>query len=295
MPVVDFHVHTAAIEGGRPGYVAHVAESQGSDFVRFVQEYADPGRFLAYLDACGVDYAVVLAALTPVAAGVSRNEYVAEFCAASPRLLPFASVNPYLTPEPARELRRLVQDLGFRGLKLYPTYSYYYPNDRMLYPVYAEAQALGIPVMCHTGSSVFPGARLKYGDPLYLDDVAVDFPDLVLFITHSGRPFWYDRSYALTRLHPNVYIDIAGLPPRKLLEYFPELPRIADKIVFGSDWPGIPGTIGDNVAAIRALPLAEPAKEAILGGTAARLLRLAERPTEPASGPPPADRASPSV
>lgn len=278
MPVVDFHVHTALIEEGRPGYLAHVADNQGVDFDSFVAQYGDPGRFLGYLDANGVDYAVILAALTPVTAGVARNEYVAEFCAGSPRLLPFASLNPYITPEPARELERLVRDQGFRGLKLYPTYSYYYPNDRMLYPLYAKAETLGIPVMCHTGSSVFPGSRLKYGDPLYLDDVAVDFPDLVLFITHGGRPFWYDRSYALARLHANVYIDIAGLPPRKLLDYFPELPRVADKIVFGSDWPGIPGTVGENLAAMRALPLSDAAKDAILGGTAARLLRLGSAP-----------------
>jgi uncharacterized protein len=244
-----------------------------------VAQYGDSGRFLGYLDANGVDYAVILAALTPVTAGTTRNEYVADFCEASPRLLPFASINPYITPEPARELERLVREGGFRGLKLYPTYSYYYPNDRMLYPLYAKAEMLGIPVMCHTGSSVFPGSRLKYGDPLYLDDVAVDFPDLVVFITHGGRPFWYDRAYALARLHPNVYIDVAGLPPRKLLDYFPELPRVAEKVVFGSDWPGIPGTIGENVAALRALPLTDAAKDAILGGTAARLLGLGSAPT----------------
>ena len=74
-----------------------------------------------------------------------------------------------------------------------------------------------------------------------------------------------------------MYIDIAGLPPHKLLDYFPELPRIANKVVFGTDWPGIPGTIADNIAAIRRLPLDDAAKEAILGGTAARLLGLPER------------------
>ena len=69
---------------------------------------------------------------------------------------------------------------------------------------------------------MFPGARLKYGDPLYLDDVAVDFPELAICLSHGGRPFWYDRAFALARLHRNVYIDAAGLPPRKLLDYFPD-------------------------------------------------------------------------
>jgi predicted TIM-barrel fold metal-dependent hydrolase len=97
-----------------------------------------------------------------------------------------------------------------------------------LYPLYAKAQELGIPVMWHTGSSVFKGSRLKYGDPLYIDDVAVDFP---------------------------------------------ELERVADKTLFGSDWPSVP-TIRKNIETIRSLPLSEKAKAQILGGNAARLLKL---------------------
>lgn len=274
MPVVDCHVHTAMMEVVSPGYAAHVEAHRQQSFAAFVAEWADPQRFLAYLDEQGVDYALVLASNTPASPGVISNDYVARFCAASPRLLPCASLNPFVDREPARQLDRLVREHGFRALKLYPTYSYYYPNDPLLYPLYARAQELGIPVLCHTGSSVFPGARLKYGDPLYLDDVAVDFPDLSLLLCHGGRPFWYDRAAALARLHANVYIDLAGLPPHKLLDYFPDLPRIAHKCVFGSDWPGIPTEIGDNIAAVRRLPLDEAAQRAILGDTAAQLLRL---------------------
>lgn len=281
MPVVDCHVHTAMMEVVSPGYAAHVEANRRQPYAAFVAEWADPQRFLAYLDEQGVDYALVLASNTPASPGVISNEYVAQFCAASPRLLPCASLNPFVDREPARQLDRLVREQGFRALKLYPTYSYYYPNDPLLYPLYARAEELGIPVLCHTGSSIFPGARLKYGDPLYLDDVAVDFPGLNILLCHGGRPFWYDRAAALARLHANVYIDLAGLPPHKLLDYFPDLPRIAHKCVFGSDWPGIPVEIGDNLAAVRRLPLDEAAQHAILGGTAARLLKLPPRPPAP--------------
>ncbi|RMG93858.1 MAG: amidohydrolase, partial [Candidatus Dadabacteria bacterium] len=138
-------------------------------------------------------------------------------------------------------------------------------------------QELGWPVMVHTGSSVFRGAKLKYGDPLHLDEVAVDFPELTLLMVHGGRGFWYDRAEFLAGLHPNLYLEISGLPPRKLLSYFPGLERIHRKVVFGSDWPGNPG-IRANVEAIRQLPLSEAAKEAILGGNAARILGLEETP-----------------
>jgi predicted TIM-barrel fold metal-dependent hydrolase len=198
---------------------------------------------------------------------------VARLCQGSPRLIPFASVNPYLTANPARELERLVAEHGFRGLKLYPTYQYFYPNDPLLYPLYAKAQELHIPIMWHTGSSVFPASRLKYGDPLFLDDVAVDFPELTAIITHSGRPFWYDRAYALARFHEHVYMEVAGLPPHRLLTYFPELERVADKVLFGSDWPSVP-TIKKNIDVLRALPLPDKTKAQILGDNAARLLKL---------------------
>jgi hypothetical protein len=167
----------------------------------------------------------------------------------------------------------LVADKGFRGLKLYPTYQHYYPNEARIYPIYAKAQELKIPVLLHVGSSVFTGARLKYGDPLYLDDVAVDFPGLVLAQSHSGRPFWYDRAFALARLHENVYMEVAGLPPQRLLSYFPELEKISHKVIYGSDWPGVPA-IEENIQAIRELPIGEKAKQLILGGNAARILGI---------------------
>ena len=127
--------------------------------------------------------------------------------------------------------------------------------------------------MLHVGSSVFTGSRLKYGDPIYLDDVAVDFPGLRLVQSHSGRPFWYEKAFALARLHQNLYLEVAGIPPQKLLTYFPDLERLADKVIFGSDWPGVP-TLKENIQAIQRLPLGEEVKNKILGGNAARLLGL---------------------
>jgi uncharacterized protein len=277
-PVVDFHLHCYDRPLRAPdSFVAfmdrELARTHGS-FAQFLERYGSAESYLSVLDDAGADYGVVLAELAPITSAIASNETVEALCKGQPRLIPFASINPYLVENPARELERLVREHGFRGLKLYPTYSYFYPNDAALYPVYAKAQKLGIPVKWHTGTSVFPASRLKYGDPIHIDDVAVDFPDLTAIITHSGRPIWYETAYTLARQRPNVYMEIAGLPPKRLLTYFPDLERVSHKVLFGSDWPSVP-TLKGNIDAIRALPLSEGARERILGGNAARILGLA--------------------
>ena len=278
MPVVDFHIHAYDFPvNAPPSFVEfmdrEMAKAYGS-YAKFVERYTTGESYLRVLDEAGVDYGVILAELAPITSAIASNETVERLCQGQPRLIPFASLNPYLVENPARELERLVRDHGFRGLKLYPTYSYFYPNDPKLYPVYAKAQELGIPVKWHTGTSAFPASRLKYGDPVHIDDVAVDFPELVAIITHSGRPIWYETAYTLARMRKNVYMEIAGLPPKKLLEYFPDLERVSDKVLFGSDWPSVP-TMKGNVEGLRALAISTEAKARILGGNAARLLRLA--------------------
>jgi len=276
MPIIDFHLHAAQPEHYHPWVVEWMQTFVDEDFLKHIRDLLTPEGVQQVLRESGVDYAVVLAEISPITTGVTTNEYVAEFCQGVDCLIPFANINPFMVARPAQELERCVHELGFRGLKLLPTYQLFYPNDNNLYPVYAKAEELGIPVMFHTGSSLFRGSRLKYGDPLYLDDVAVDFPNLVIVQAHSGRGFWYDRAAFLARLHSNVYMEVAGLPPHKLLDYFPELERLADKVIFGSDWPGVP-SIGANIEAIRALPLSEETKVKILGENAARILGIDKR------------------
>jgi hypothetical protein len=275
MTIVDFHLHVTRGEE----YLRSVKEG-----VKSLLEWQDPGSsvrqvlsregIIQFLDENGLDYAVALAELGYASTVLSSNEEVAEFCRGLDRLIPFANLNPFLVSRPAEHLERYVKEMGFRGLKLHPSFHLYYPNDPMMYPVYAKAEALGIPVLIHTGSSTLAGSRLKYGDPLYLDDVAVDFPHLKIIQAHGGRGFWYDRALFLTRLHQNLYLEISGLPPHKLLTYFPDLEKSADKVLFGSDWPGPP--IKANIEAIRTLPLTEDTKEKILGGNARSILGLRE-------------------
>ena len=273
--IIDFHVHTAYYETTTQDYDDLLRRGWGDRMEWMIQTYSSPEGFLELMDEAGIDYAVILAELAPITTGIADNAYVAEFCSHSPRLIPFASINPYTCTHPAKELERLVRDQGFRGLKLYPTYQHYYPNDAHIYPLYAKAQELGIPVSLHIGSSIFAGARIKYGDPITMDDVAVDFPELVLLMCHSGRPFWYDKAFALARLHENLYMEVSGLPPHRLLDYFPELERLAHKVIYGSDWPGVP-TIKENIQYVNDLPISEDSKRKILGENAAKLLNITD-------------------
>ena len=272
-PVIDFHIHTIYYEQYNDSFLGWIKNMHGEDkWNKLISLYKDPGLFSEYLQQCGIDYGVVMAELTPAVTGSCSNEYVLEFCRGRDSLIPFASINPSLTVNLGSELTRLVE-MGFCGLKMYPTYQHFYPNDSSLYPLYARAEELQIPVMFHTGSSVFKGSRIKYGDPICYDDVAIDFPDLTIVLVHGGRGFWYDHAFLMSSLHENVYLEVAGLPAQKLMQYFPELESIADKVIFGSDWPGVPD-LGKNVEAIKHLPLSKEGKEKILGGNAAKLLKI---------------------
>lgn len=227
---------------------------------------------ISFLDEEEVDYAVLLAENIPNVTGLIAHEYVASLCKGEPRLIPFCSINPCLDSNLAAMLEKLAAE-GFKGLKLWPSYQHFYPNERRLYPLYEAAQHLEIPILFHVGTSVFKGTKLKYCDPIYLDDVAVDFPHLNLIMAHAGRGFWYEQAFTLAMLHKNVFLEISGLPPARLMDYFPRLAKVGAKVIFGSDYPDIP-SIKKNVEQIKNLPLEASVIEGIMGLNANRLLKL---------------------
>lgn len=269
--VFDFHVHYVRKEFLNPTWLNYLKDINPSFYAQIEEFGRDPEKYILYLRSQGVKYAVILPECAPATSGNVPTEEVIEFCREKEMLIPFASINPNLDSSMVSHLEEYVR-MGVKGLKLHPSYQFFYPNEPRLYPLYQKAQELGIPVVFHIGSSIFEGTRLKYCDPIYLDDVAVDFPNLKIVMAHSGRGFWYEKCFFLSRLHRNVYMDITGLPPKNLLKYFPEIERNAHKVIFGSDWPTIPRDIGENVKDILALPLSREAKELILFGNAYRIL-----------------------
>ena len=105
-----------------------------------------------------------------------------------------------------------------------------------------------------------------------VDDVAVDFPDLVIVIAHGGRPLWMEQAFFLVRRFPNVFMDVSSIPPKAVPRYFPRLAEIADKVLYGSDWPA-PGvrSMADNLRDFRALGYAADVLSRVLEGNARRV------------------------
>lgn len=176
------------------------------------------------------------------------NEEVAEIAAKNADIMiPFASIDPAKGRLGAREARRLVREFGIKGFKFHPTMQAFYPNDRNAFPLYEAIQDEGAVALFHTGQtgvgSGMKGGmnmRLKYSNPLYLDDVAAEFPDMRIVAAHPSFP-WQEEALSVATHKPNVWIDLSGWSPK----YFPEiLIRYAGSILkhrmlFGSDWPAI--------------------------------------------------------
>ena len=272
MEIIDFHTHVFKREMLNPTLIEFLKTTNPDFYVNMDELSEKPLLTVNYLKSQGVKYAVVLPEYAPATSAFVPTEAVIEYCHDQDMLIPFASLNPNTHPDPAAKLEYYVRDHGVKGLKLLPSYQLFYPNEARVYPIYAKAQELDIPIIFHVGSSRLKGTRMKYCDPIYLDDVAVDFPNLKIVMAHSGRGFWYEQCFFLSRLHKNVYMDITGLPPQNLLSYFPELDKNGDKVVFGSDWPAMPTGIKENVEAIQSLPLSSSTIEGILYYNAARLL-----------------------
>ena len=235
-----------------------------------------PKAFLKYLDSSGVERAVLINYVAPEVIGLTSevNQWVAGYTSTDPRrLLSCGGLHPRHSPNIMADVEQILR-LKIRMIKIHPPHQLLFPNDYLhgvkeLEIIYRAAEANGVPIMFHTGTSVFHGARNKYGDPIHLDDVAVDFPKLKILLAHGGRPLWMETAFFLLRRHPNVFLDISGIPPKTLLKYFPRLEEIAAKTLFGTDWPS-PGVreIKNNLDDFRALPLSEETKQQILSRTA---------------------------
>jgi len=254
-------------------------QKKRGNFERVVEFCHSPKAFLGYLDACGVDRAVLINYVAPEVIGFTSavNKFSADYAKAAPlRLIPCGSLHPRHTTNVLADVEQILR-LGIRMIKIHPPHQLLYPNDYLhgvkeLEIIYRAAEANGIPVMFHTGTSVFPGARNKFGDPIHVDDVAVDFPKLNILLAHGGRPLWMETAFFLVRRHAHVYLDISGIPPKSLLKYFPRLEEIASRTLFGTDWPG-PGVpdIRDNLEEFRSLQLSETVQHQILSKTALEL------------------------
>ncbi|WP_299199064.1 amidohydrolase family protein [uncultured Amphritea sp.] len=210
-----------------------------------------------------------------------ENEEVAQLAADnSDIIIPFASIDPAKGRMGAREARRLVRNFGVRGFKFHPTMQGFYPNDRSAYVLYEAIAEEGAIALFHTGQTgVGAGSRggmnmrLKYSNPMYIDDVAADFPDMPIVMAHPSFP-WQEEALSVATHKPNVYIDMSGWSPK----YFPQIliqyanSILKDKMLFGSDWPVI--TPDRWMKDFEAIGIKDEVRPKILKENAVKLLGL---------------------
>ncbi|WP_185734862.1 amidohydrolase family protein [Micromonospora globispora] len=212
---------------------------------------------------------------------LSSEEIAEQAASHADVLIPFGSVDPWRGGDAVTQARRLVSEYGVRGFKFHPSLQAFEPNDRQFYPLYAALEELGVIALFHTGQtgigSGLPGGRgikLRYSDPMLLDDVAADFPQLNMIMAHPSVP-WVDSAISIATHKANMYIDLSGWSPK----YFPpQLVRQAGsllkhKVLFGSDYPVL--SPDRWLAAFADLEIKDDVRQLILKDNAARLLRLA--------------------
>jgi predicted TIM-barrel fold metal-dependent hydrolase len=212
----------------------------------------------------------------------SCNDWVAAYRDRRPDVFfAWGGVHPAFCRDVRAEMRRLLDGLRVDGIKIHPPHQEFAANAYAtgelpeLRHVYEACEERDVPVMIHTGTSVFPGARSRLGDPMACDDVAVDFPRLRLVLAHAGRPLWYEHAWFLCRRHQQVLLDLSGIPPRRLPAALPRLPELRGRVLWGTDWPS-PGVrvLRANVADFWALQeWDEDFKRNVLVEAPAQLLR----------------------
>lgn len=276
-PLVDVHLHAARLPTLKPAWRTWAQDfGDGGllDAVYAADGTVDPARFDAYLAGEGVDIALLFAEYSPKVTGIQPVEDLLPLTAHSDRMRLVANVNPHLHYPVEEELARQL-DLGAVACKVHPVHAGFPANDRSMYPAYALCQEAGIPLVVHCGTSTFPGSANAYADPIVLDDVLRDFRSLQVVLAHGGRGWWYDAAAFLALSHERVWIELSGLPPSRLRDYYARQSwsRLTRKMIFGTDWPGVPG-IARNARAVAALCPSDEVAALVLAGNAARVYNL---------------------
>jgi predicted TIM-barrel fold metal-dependent hydrolase len=273
--LVDAHVHVPVLGTLKPSWIQWARDFGPPGILEDVWD-ADgrprPDRLDALFAEQGVDVAVLFCEYSPKATGMQLFEDLLPIVEHNPRRFrPIANVNPHLHAPVADEVNRQL-DLGAAALKLHPVHGGFRCDDAMLYPAYQVLAERGVPLVVHCGTSTFPGSMNELADPSYLLPVVRDFPTLDVVLAHGGRGWWYDAAAFMALSHEHVWIELSGLPPKRLPQYYAyyDLGRLARKWIFATDWPGVPGTAA-NARAVVDLGLDDELAGLVLGGNAMRL------------------------
>jgi uncharacterized protein len=279
---IDVHTHAEASTRMLPDEAAKEMEEAKGRYFRFTVQHPTIPQMAAFYRERKMAF-VVFTVDSESEMGLRRisNEEVAELAAENSDVaIPFASIDPARGKMGVREARRLIKDFGVKGFKFHPSVQGFYPNDRMAYPLYEVIAEAKLPALFHTGQTGIgagmpggAGIRLKYSNPIYIDDVAADFPDMPIILAHPSVP-WQDEQLSVATHKPNCYIDLSGWSPKyfepKLVQYANTL--LKNKVLFGSDYPLI--SPDRWIADFEKLDMKPEVRPLILKENAAKLLGL---------------------
>ena len=244
---LDFHAHVQLDSGGRHAMEPVALEAAARYFKSGENQSPTVDEVAQYYRQRNIA-AVVFTVDAESATGHRANsvEEIAEGAARnSDILIPFGSVDPLREKAAVVSARRLIDDYGVAGFKFHPSMQGFEPNDRRFYPLYETLANAGVPALFHTGQTGIGaglpggnGVKLRYSDPMLLDDIAADFPHLTIVMAHPAVP-WVDSQISIVTHKANVFLDLSGWSPK----YFPpQLVRalsgpLKTKAMFGSDSP----------------------------------------------------------
>jgi len=210
MSIINAHVHLIDIDVAMSDarYLSYIKSIPTFSGIEQVIGMLGEDEILRQMDEAGIERTILFALYCPIL--YASNEFVRDACLRHPdRFWGYASVDPHDEKAPD-VLENAVRNYGLKGLKLHPPLQNFYSNDRKLWPLYAKAESLGIPVVLHVGATPF-GHLVKLGQahPLLVDEVAIAFPDLKIILPHLGT-LWHKESFMIAEKHPNLYIPIAN-------------------------------------------------------------------------------------
>lgn len=281
-PVFDAHIHVGPYDQMKER-ARRVMMGGRDDLDLLGRVVGSADELLKAMDAEEIARAALINSVAPEVIGITDlvNPWIARYVEGHrDRLVPVGGIHPRHSRDVAGDMKRLLDVHRLGAIKLHPPHmelaaNAYRTDCPSLADVYRLAGEAKRPVFIHTGTSIFPGARNVYADPMLCDDVAVDFPQTTIVLCHAGRPLWYDTAFFLLRRHPNVMLDISSIPPRRLLEVLPRISEMADRVLWGTDWPskGVK-SMRQNVEDFLSLPLSDAVRRKILFDNAAALFSL---------------------
>jgi uncharacterized protein len=267
--VIDFHVHAGDFHRLRDDIQGLLTKRPFEPGVDVRRVFSSGEALEAYLRSNGVERAVVFAECGPGTNFTIDSELIVSIVGRSAFFVPFGSINPN-HHDVSAELEHSLQ-LGVRGFKFYPADHGFDPYLDSMMATYRRCEALGLPVVFHTGSTAQRDTVSCFVQPVEFEGIIREFSKLTIVLAHAGKPEWHQSAKSLALRYANVYLDTALVEPANLVKEYGDLRDLSSKILFGSDWPVV-GSYAALMAKFRALEIADDVSERVFRSNARRIL-----------------------